>query len=60
MTKQNKSKTTHTDIETKPYEENTFAPHPTKLTRYMRTNLLWQFIRFLVINIKMIKMARHH
>jgi hypothetical protein len=51
---------TKTDIKTKPYEQETFAPHPTRFTRHMRTNILWQFFRFLVINWKMIKMARHH
>jgi hypothetical protein len=55
-----KSKITQTDITTKPYEQETYAPHPTRFTRYMRTNLVWQLFRFMVINWKMIKMARHH
>jgi hypothetical protein len=55
-----KKKITTTEIQSKPFEQSTFAPHPTKFTRYMRTNLIYQLFRFVVINIKMILMARRH
>jgi hypothetical protein len=44
----------------KPYEQSYYPPVPTKITRHFRTNLIWQFIRFLVINVKMLKMVRKH
>lgn len=43
-----------------PYGQNYYPPVPTRLTVFMRTNLVWQFIRFLVINIKMLRMVRKH
>jgi len=44
----------------KPYEQSYFPPVPTKLTKFFRTNLIYQFVRFLIINIKMLRMARKH
>lgn len=41
-----------------PYQEGFFTSVPTKTTVYFRTNLIWQFIRFVYINIKMIIMIR--
>ena len=38
----------------KPYEQAYYPPVPTKFTKYRRTSLIWQFYRFIVINIKMI------
>ena len=35
-----------------------FATKPTDFTKALRTNLLWQVIRFIVINLKMIKVIR--
>lgn len=46
--------------ERKPYEQNYYPPVPTKFTKFMRTNLIWQFFRFIVINIKMLRMVRKH
>lgn len=44
-----------------PYQQAYYPPAPTGLTRYMRTSLIWQAIRFIVINLKMLKlMAKSH
>lgn len=45
-----------------PYQPAYYPPIPTNLTRRMRQNLVWQAIRFLVINLKMLKLMRnsHH
>jgi hypothetical protein len=44
----------------KPFEQSYFPPVPTKLTKFFRTNLIYQFVRFLIINIKMLRMVRKH
>jgi len=38
----------------KPYEASFEAMVPTPFVKFMRTCLIWQFIRFIIINIKMI------
>jgi hypothetical protein len=44
-----------------PYQQAYYPPVPTGLTRFMRTSLLWQFVRFIVINFKILKlMSRSH
>lgn len=45
-----------------PYQQAYYPPAPTAFTRYMRTSLIWQFIRFIVINFKILKlmMKSHH
>ena len=43
-----------------PYEQNYYPPMPTVTTKYFRTNLVYQFFRFLIINIKMLRMVRKH
>jgi hypothetical protein len=45
-----------------PYQQAYYPPAPTGWTRYMRTSWLWQGVRFLVINFKMLKlmMKSHH
>ena len=44
-----------------PYQQAYYPPAPTFITRYMRTSVLWQLYRFLVINVKMLKlMAKSH
>ncbi|MCF8266673.1 MAG: hypothetical protein K9I69_01235 [Ignavibacteriales bacterium] len=43
-----------------PFEQTYYPPVPTKFTKHIRVNLIWQFIRFLVINIKMLRMVRKH
>ena len=37
----------------KPYDQNFTTMVPTNFVKFMRTCLIWQFIRFVVINIKM-------
>ncbi len=44
----------------RPYEKDFYAPVPTEFTKSMRTNVIWQFYRFIVINLKMIRMTRFH
>jgi hypothetical protein len=39
-----------------PYQQAYYPPVPTGITRYMRTSLIWQTIRFLVINVKMLQL----
>jgi len=44
-----------------PYQQAYYPPAPTGFTRYMRTSLIWQSIRFIVINLKMLKlMSKSH
>ena len=35
-----------------------FATKPTPFTTFLRTSLLWQMVRFVVINLKMLKVIR--
>ena len=46
--------------ERKPYEQNYYPPVPTELTIKSRTNLLWQIWRFLLLNVKVLRMVRKH
>ncbi len=39
-----------------PYQQAYYPPAPTGFTRYMRTSLIWQLYRFLVINVKMLRL----
>ena len=39
-----------------PYQQAYYPPTPTGLTRYMRTSFIWQLYRFLVINVKMLRL----
>ena len=39
----------------KPYEQAYFPPKPSGLTKFMRKCVIWQLIRFAVINLKMVK-----
>jgi len=42
-----------------PYDDKTFGTMiPGPFVRYMRTNLLWQFFRFISINLKMLRIIR--
>ena len=44
-----------------PYQQAYYPPAPTGFTRFMRTCVLWQVWRFIVINVKMLKlMAKSH
>jgi len=38
----------------KPYEQNFTVMIPTEFVKFMRTCVIWQFIRFIIINFKMI------
>ena len=42
--------------------QGVFATKPTDFTKSLRTNILWQVVRFIVINLKMIRIIRksHH
>ena len=41
-----------------PYQQAYYPPTPTGITKYMRSNILWQLVRFAVINFKMLKLMR--
>ena len=42
-----------------PYQQAYYPPLPTPATLYLRNSLVWQAVRFIVINLKMLKlMAR--
>ena len=49
----------NTPVNKEPYQQAYYPPLPTGFTRYMRQNLLWQAIRFVVINLKMLKLMRN-
>ena len=50
-------KTTYKDS----YRPDKYCPNPTKLTRYLRVSVVWQMYRFLIVNMKMLKlMANSH
>ena len=42
----------------KPYDQNFTTMVPTDFVKRMRTNLLWQFFRFVIINVKMLIVVR--
>ncbi len=44
----------------KPYNQDYYPPMPTEFTKGMRTNLFYQLIRFIVLNIRMLRMIRKH
>jgi len=44
----------------KPYEQSYYTSVPTKFTKFLRTNFVYQFFRFLILNIKMLRMVRKH
>lgn len=37
------------------YYDESYPPVPTKFTIFWRKNLIWQFWRFIVLNIKMMR-----
>ncbi|MDF9789177.1 hypothetical protein [Polynucleobacter sphagniphilus] len=39
-----------------PYQQAYYPPTPTAFTKFMRTFIPWQFVRFLIITGKMLKM----
>lgn len=44
----------------KPFEQSYYPPVPTRFTLHLRSNLPWQFVRFIIINFKMLRMIRKH
>ena len=44
----------------KPYEQSYYPPVPTKLRKFKRVNIFIQFIRFIILNFKMLRMVRKH
>jgi len=50
-----------TPVNKEPYQQAYYPPKPTGITRFLRTCVLWQLVRFVVINVKMIKlMSKSH
>lgn len=45
-----------------PYQQAYYPPTPTGLTKYARKSIIWQTIRFFIINAKILKlmMKSHH
>jgi hypothetical protein len=43
-----------------PYSQNYYPPVPTGFTKWKRVSKFWQFLRFLVINVRMLRMVRKH
>ena len=39
-----------------PYSREFFAPRPSAFVLFFRTFVLWQFVRFVAVNVKMIRM----
>jgi hypothetical protein len=39
------------------YYEESYPPLPTKGTKFWRRNLLWQFWRFIVLNLKIMRIV---
>jgi len=46
----------------KPYSQNDYTPVPSPFTKFMRTCVIWQFFKFIYINIKMtvLILKSHH
>ena len=42
----------------RPYEPSFETMVPTPFVKFMRTCLIWQFIRFIIINIKMLLVVK--
>lgn len=39
-------------------KQSFYATQPTAFTRFLRTNLIWQAIRFVIFNLRMIRIIR--
>lgn len=44
----------------RPFEQSYYPPVPTRSTVFWRTNPVWQLLRFVILNIKMLRMVRKH
>ena len=53
---------THAADQPERLKESFFATKPTAFTRFMRTFIPWQMVRFAVINLKMLRLIvrSHH
>ncbi len=49
-------------MEVTPYSQNDYTPVPGSFTKFKRKCVLWQIIRFVIINIKMTRLIlkSHH
>lgn len=49
-------------INDRAYTQHYFPPVPTKMTKFFRNCVIWQLVRFIIINIKMIVVVSksHH
>ncbi len=45
-------------VNKEPYQQAYYPPVPTGFTKYARNSLLWQIVRFIVINAKILKLMR--
>jgi len=45
-----------------PYQQAYYPPAPTGFTRMMRTSFIWQAYRFIILNVKILKLMSqsHH
>ncbi len=43
-----------------PFEQDFYPPLPTKTTLFFRTNIIWQLIRFIIINVKVLRLVKKH
>jgi len=37
------------------YNEESYPPIPTRSTRFWRRNIVWQLLRFIILNLKMMR-----
>jgi hypothetical protein len=44
----------------KAFEQSYYPPVPTRFTLFFRTNILYQVYRFLILNLKMLRMIGKH
>jgi hypothetical protein len=49
-------------INKEPYQQAYYPPVPTGFTKYARNSFIWQLVRFMIINAKILKlmMKSHH
>lgn len=40
----------------RPYEREFYVPAPSRMTLFFRTFIVWQLLRFIAINLRMIRM----
>jgi len=48
----------HIEKYIKPYDQNFTTMVPTNFVKFMRTCVIWQAIRFIIINLKMLAVVR--